>query len=41
MASPAADVARDLLVQLCEYQLHLDGFEQALAQDEGMTAMDG
>lgn len=26
-----ADTARDLLVQLCEYELHLDAFEQTLA----------
>jgi hypothetical protein len=28
----AAGVARDLIVQLCEYTLHLDDFEQALAE---------
>ncbi len=25
-----ADTARDLLIQLCEYELHLDAFEQKL-----------
>jgi hypothetical protein len=29
---PAAQTARDLLIQLCEYTLHLDAYEQALAK---------
>lgn len=30
---PAAGVARDLIVQLCEYTLHLDDFERVLVQE--------
>ena len=30
---PAAETARDLIVQLCEYALHLDDFEAALAEE--------
>jgi hypothetical protein len=29
---PAEQAARDLVIQLCEYTLHLDGYEQALAK---------
>lgn len=29
---PAAETARDLVIQLCEYTLHLDAYEQALAK---------
>ena len=30
---PAAETARDLIVQLCEYTLHLDDFEQVLPEE--------
>jgi hypothetical protein len=30
---PAADASRDLIVQLCEYTLHLDDFESALTKE--------
>ncbi|MGD0043541.1 MAG: hypothetical protein ABSE84_24565, partial [Isosphaeraceae bacterium] len=30
---PAAGAARDLIVQLCEYTLHLDDFERVLAEE--------
>jgi hypothetical protein len=30
---PPAGAARDLIVQLCEYTLHLDNFEHALAEE--------
>jgi hypothetical protein len=29
---PATGVVRDLMVQLCEYTLHLDDFESVLAE---------
>ena len=29
----AAGVARDLMIQLCEYTLHLDDFERLLGQE--------
>ena len=29
---PATETARDLVIQLCEYTLHLDAYEQALAK---------
>ena len=29
---PAGETARDLLIQLCEYTLHLDDFEHAIAE---------
>ena len=32
VGKPAAGTARDLIVQLCEYTLHLDDFERALAE---------
>jgi hypothetical protein len=33
--STISDTARNLLIQLCEYDLHLDDFEQALAAIDG------
>jgi hypothetical protein len=30
---PPAGAARDLIVELCEYTLHLDNFEHALAEE--------
>lgn len=35
-----ADTTRDLLIQLCEYTLHLDSFEQTLAEGEILNALD-
>jgi hypothetical protein len=32
---PAATVSRELIVQLCEYELHLDDFEQAPIDETG------
>jgi hypothetical protein len=34
---PAATVSRELIVQLCEYELHLDDFERALIDETGKT----
>jgi hypothetical protein len=32
---PAIEVSRDLIVQLCEYELHLDDFERAVSDQAG------
>jgi hypothetical protein len=32
---PAATVSRELIVQLCEYELHLDDFETTLMDEMG------
>jgi pimeloyl-ACP methyl ester carboxylesterase len=37
---PIGDTTRDLLIQLCEYTLHLDSFEQTLAEGESLNALD-
>jgi hypothetical protein len=35
-----SETTRDLLIQLCEYALHLDSFEQTLAEGEVLNALD-
>lgn len=35
---PAGQTARDLVIQLCEYTLHLDAYEQALAKINALQA---
>jgi pimeloyl-ACP methyl ester carboxylesterase len=35
-----SETTRDLLIQLCEYTLHLDSFEQTLAEGEVLNALD-